>query len=110
MATESGWTNINVNAAGQLIGLPPNAQSPADYEPITDDHVIAPVGTPEDYKRERQKRGTQVAVAAMLGVHPITIAKREAGAADAPITREAWLAITSLPIPSMGQPLSQPAE
>jgi len=54
--------------------------------------------TPEDYKRERQLRGTQVVVAAMLDVHPVTIAKRETGAPDAPITREAWLALTSLPM------------
>ena len=53
--------------------------------------------TPEDYKRERLLRGTQEGVAAQLGVHTQTIAKRERGAPDAPITREAWLALLSLP-------------
>jgi hypothetical protein len=54
--------------------------------------------TPADYKREREKRGTQVQVAAMLGVHPITIANRETCAPDGRITREAWLALLSLPM------------
>jgi transcriptional regulator with XRE-family HTH domain len=54
--------------------------------------MIAP-----DYQAERRKRGTQESVAAQLGVHPQTIAKRERGAPDAPITREAWLALLSLP-------------
>ncbi len=53
--------------------------------------------TPADYQRERQLRGTQESVAAQLGVHAQTIAKRERGAPDAPITREAWLALLSVP-------------
>ena len=53
--------------------------------------------TPADYQRHRQLRGTQESVAAQLGVHAQTIAKRERGAPDAPITREAWLALLSLP-------------
>ena len=53
--------------------------------------------TPNDYQRERQLRGTQNSVAAQLGVHAQTIAKRERAAPDAPITREAWLALLSLP-------------
>jgi hypothetical protein len=80
--------NVGVDPTGKLVGLPPDPRSPADFEPIT----------PADYKREREQRGTQVQVAAMLGVHPVTIAKRETGAKDAPITREAWLAMTSLPV------------
>lgn len=52
--------------------------------------------TPADYQRERQLRGTQESVAAQLGVHPQTLAKRERGAPDAHITREAWLALLSL--------------
>ena len=52
--------------------------------------------TAKDYQRERQRRGTQTAVAAVLGVHQVTIARRETGAL--PITREAWLALKSLPI------------
>ena len=52
---------------------------------------------PFEYQTERKKRGTQASVAALLGVHPQTIAKRERGAPDAPITREAWLALLSLP-------------
>jgi len=54
--------------------------------------------TAADYKRERELRGTQATVAAQLGVHPVTVAKRESGAPDAPITREAWLALLSLPL------------
>ena len=53
--------------------------------------------TPEKYKSERMKRGTQESVALRLGVHRVTIAKRECGSGDAPITREAWLALLSLP-------------
>lgn len=53
--------------------------------------------SPDEYKGERQLRGTQESVAAQLGVHAQTIAKRERGAPDAPITREAWLALLSLP-------------
>jgi transcriptional regulator with XRE-family HTH domain len=53
--------------------------------------------SPAEYKAQRQLRGTQESVAAQLGVHPQTIAKRERGTADAPITREAWLALLSLP-------------
>lgn len=31
---DAGWTSIDYNAAGDLIGLPPNARSPADLEPL----------------------------------------------------------------------------
>ena len=50
-----------------------------------------------EYQTQRQLRGTQESVAAQLGVHAQTIAKRERGAPDAPITREAWLALLALP-------------
>lgn len=53
--------------------------------------------SPDEYRIERERRGTQASVAAQLGVHAQTIAKRERGAADAPITREAALALLSLP-------------
>ena len=53
--------------------------------------------SPEQYQAERKKRGTQKSVAALLGVHVQTITKRERGAPDAPITREAWLALLSRP-------------
>lgn len=33
-AEDQGWTNINYNARGDLIGLSPKAKSPADLEPI----------------------------------------------------------------------------
>ncbi len=49
---------------------------------------------PDDYRRERKLRGTQKSVAAQLGVHPVTLAKRECGLQA--ITREAWLALLSL--------------
>ena len=54
--------------------------------------------SPDQYRTERRKRGTQESVAAQLGIHAQTIAKRERGAPGAPITREAWLALQSLPI------------
>ena len=50
--------------------------------------------TPAKYQRERQKRGTQEKVALMLEVQRGTIARRET---KGPITREAWLALCSLP-------------
>jgi DNA-binding XRE family transcriptional regulator len=50
--------------------------------------------TSNDYKTERQKRGTQNEVAALLGVKQETISRRETGGE---ITREAWLALLSLP-------------
>lgn len=52
--------------------------------------------TPHQYKRAREVRGTQVAVSRMLGVHQVTIARRETGAL--PITREAALALAALPL------------
>ena len=51
--------------------------------------------TAEKYKAARQARGTQQSVADFLGVHRVTIAKRESG--EIPITREAWLAIHAMP-------------
>lgn len=50
--------------------------------------------TPADYKREREARGSQSEVAAMLGVHKLTLSKRETG--EIAITREAWLALRAL--------------
>ncbi len=58
------------------------------------DRVVMKV-TPAKYKRERQKRGTQEKVAALLEVQRVTIARRET---TGPISREAWLALCSLPI------------
>ena len=49
----------------------------------------------EDYKTEREKRGTQASVAALLRVDPQTISRRERG--EIPITHEAALALISLP-------------
>lgn len=46
------------------------------------------------YRTLRLLLGTQGEVAAMLGLHRVTIAKREAG--DIPITTEAALAIMAL--------------
>lgn len=61
------------------------------------------------YKHERRKRGTNAAVARMLGVHKFTIDKRERNAIR--INREAELALLSLPvqpqlapIPRIGRP------
>jgi len=52
--------------------------------------------SPERYKQERSVRGTQQEVADQLGVHRVTIAKREAGTCEIPV--EAWLALMSLPV------------
>jgi DNA-binding XRE family transcriptional regulator len=48
-----------------------------------------------EYKRLRGRLGTQAAVAARLGLHRVTIAKREAGTIL--ITAEAAIAIRALP-------------
>ena len=48
----------------------------------------------EKYKAERQLRGTQVSVAAQLGVTQATMSLRESG--TSPITREMTLAISAL--------------
>jgi DNA-binding XRE family transcriptional regulator len=52
--------------------------------------------TPKKYKAEREKRGTQTEVAQLLGVQREAVARRENG--TRPVTREAWLAICSLPV------------
>lgn len=52
--------------------------------------------TPENYKTERQRRGTLKGVAALLGKHWTTIARRESG--EITFDREAWLALCSLPL------------
>ena len=51
--------------------------------------------TATEYRAARKKRGTQHAVAVALGVHQVTIARRETGAQ--PINREAALALLALP-------------
>jgi transcriptional regulator with XRE-family HTH domain len=53
--------------------------------------------TGAEYKAERKKRGTQMQVAALLGVMQSTISDRETGRRE--ITREAELALKSLPVP-----------
>ena len=50
---------------------------------------------PADYKTERKKRGTLKEVAALLGKHWTTIARRESG--EITFDREMWLALCSLP-------------
>lgn len=51
--------------------------------------------TPAEYKVARALRGSQVAVAAKLGVRQATISDRETGAI--PVTQEAALALLSIP-------------
>ena len=51
--------------------------------------------TPENYKSERKQRGTQTAVAALLEITQVTIARRETGVS--PITKESWFALLALP-------------
>lgn len=50
--------------------------------------------TPADYKREREARGSQKAVAELLEIDPQTISRRERG--EIPVTREAWLALRAI--------------
>jgi transcriptional regulator with XRE-family HTH domain len=47
------------------------------------------------YKAERERRGTQEEVAALLGVSRVTVARRETG--TRPVIREAWIALLALP-------------
>jgi hypothetical protein len=61
--------------------------------------------TPADYKTERQKRGTLKGVAALLGVHWTTVARRESGAIE--FSNEAVLALQSLPLRSPKEPRKQ---
>jgi len=56
--------------------------------------------TPAKYKREREKRGTQAEIAALLEVQRVTIARRET---KGPVTREAWLSLCSLPVVKRGR-------
>lgn len=51
--------------------------------------------SPDQYRIERERRGTQLSVAALLRVDPQTISRRERG--EIPITHEAGLALLSLP-------------
>ena len=50
--------------------------------------------TASRYKSERVKRGTQEEVSVELGIHRVTLAKRES---KGRISREAWLALCALP-------------
>lgn len=52
--------------------------------------------TATKYKAERHRRGTQQEVADALGVDRVSITRRETGAR--PVSKEAWLALLSLPI------------
>jgi transcriptional regulator with XRE-family HTH domain len=51
--------------------------------------------SPDEYRTERERRGTQLSLAALLRVDPQTISRRERG--EIPITHEAALALLSLP-------------
>lgn len=51
--------------------------------------------SPDEYRIERERRGTQASVAALLRVDPQTVSRRERG--EIPITHEAALALLSLP-------------
>ena len=51
--------------------------------------------SPDQYRIERERRGTQLSVAALLRIDPQTISRRERG--KIPITHEAGLALLSLP-------------
>lgn len=51
--------------------------------------------TPQKYKAEREKRGTQATVATLLDIQRETLSRRETG--KQPILREAELALIALP-------------
>lgn len=51
--------------------------------------------SPDQYRTERESRGTQTSVAALLRIDPQTISRRERGEIE--ITREAELALLSIP-------------
>jgi DNA-binding XRE family transcriptional regulator len=48
----------------------------------------------QEYKVQRELRGTQTEVATMLGVTRQVVSRRESGAM---VTKEAWLALNALP-------------
>lgn len=58
--------------------------------------------TPEDYRVARAARGTQTEVAAALEVTKMTIYRRETG--EVPISKEAALALLSLPLKKARKP------
>lgn len=51
--------------------------------------------SPGEYRIERERRGTQASVAALLRVDSQTISRRERG--EIPVTHEAALALLALP-------------
>ena len=53
--------------------------------------------TKEKYRAERQRRGTMMRVAELLGVHWTTISRRERGVVG--ITREVAAGMAGLPVP-----------
>lgn len=52
--------------------------------------------TAKQYQKARLARGTVQQVAPKIGVHPMTINKRERG--EIPITKEAELVLLSIPV------------
>lgn len=65
------------------------------YLTVSNQRLQRLVMNPEQYKAEREKRGTQAEVAAKLGVARVTLARRETG--ERPVSRECFLALLSLP-------------
>ena len=66
------------------------------YLTISSQRLHALRVNPQQYKAEREKRGTQQEVAERLGVSRITLARRETG--TRPVSRECFLALLSLPL------------
>jgi hypothetical protein len=60
--------------------------------------------TGSGYARLRRSLGSQTEVARMLGVHRMTISKREREARDCPVTREAEFALRYLHEQRRGRP------
>lgn len=65
------------------------------YLTACNQRLLRQVMNPEQYKAERQLRGTQAEVAEKLGVSRITLARRETG--TRPVSKECFLALLSLP-------------
>jgi len=61
----------------------------------------SPTTSSLEYRAARKLRGPQWSVACLLGVTPMTICRRERGIC--PVTIEAWLALTSLPVKKSAQ-------
>ena len=85
---------MNIHSFNRLL-------TPAAVAPVALNFLGNPEMNPANYKAQRELRGTQASVAALLGVNRVTIARRETG--EQVITTEAWMALKALPKPRKNQ-------